>query len=86
MAIVFGSALRGAGDTRFVMLCSFGCSWIVMVIPTLVGVNYFDWGLLSVWSACTANVIIAGLAFGLRFQQGKWRAMRVIEAPPPDVA
>ena len=83
MAIIFGSALRGAGDTRFAMLFSFACGWLLMVIPTWVGVQYFQWGVLAAWSACTVNVFVCGLGFAARFQQGKWRSMRVIEAPPP---
>ncbi len=83
MAIIFGSALRGAGDTRFAMLFSFGCGWLLMVFPTWLGVRYFDWGVLAAWSACTVNVFVCGLGFAARFQQGKWRSMRVIEAPPP---
>ncbi len=86
MAIVFGSALRGAGDTRFAMLFSFFCGWSIMVIPTWIGVKYYDWGVLAAWSACTAFVVILGVGLGIRFQGGKWRSMRVIEAAPPDVS
>ncbi|MDB5341304.1 MAG: efflux family protein [Planctomycetaceae bacterium] len=85
MAIVFGSALRGAGDTRFAMLFSFLTGWLIMVVPTWIGVKYYDWGVLAAWSACTAFVVVLGLGLGLRFQYGKWRTMRVIEAPPPDI-
>ncbi len=86
MAIVFGSALRGAGDTRFPMLISLLCSWLLMVAPTWLGIAFWRWGVLEAWSACTLNVTVVGLAFLARFLQGKWRAMRVIEAPPPDMA
>jgi multidrug resistance protein, MATE family len=85
MAIVFGSALRGAGDTRFAMMISFFGSWLFMVIPTWIGIVYWNWGILEAWSACTLNVSAVGLAFMARFYQGKWRSMRVIEAPPPGV-
>lgn len=85
MAIVFGAALRGAGDTRFAMLFSFFCGWALMVLPTWIGVRYYHWGVLAAWSACTVFVVTLGLGLGLRFYRGKWRSMRVIEtAPPPD--
>lgn len=83
MAIVFGSALRGAGDTRFPMLISFLCSWLLMVAPTWIGIKLWNWNVLEAWTACTLNVTVVGLAFLARFLQGKWRSMRVIEAPPP---
>ena len=84
MAIVFGSALRGAGDTRFAMLFSFLTGWLIMVVPTWIGVQSYNWGVLEAWSACTAFVVVLGVGLGLRFQSGKWRSMRVIEVPPPD--
>lgn len=85
MAIVFGSALRGAGDTRFPMFLSFLGSWLVMVLPTWVGIVHWKWGVIEAWCACTANVTLMGLAFLARFYQGRWRLMRVIEVPaPPD--
>lgn len=83
MAIVFGSGLRGAGDTRFAMLTSLFGSWFLMVMPTWIGIASFNWGVLEAWAACTANVMLVGLVFMARFIQGKWRSMRVIEAPPP---
>jgi MATE family multidrug resistance protein len=85
MAIVFGAGLRGAGDTRFAMLFSFLSGWLLMVVPTWIGVKYWGWGVISAWTACTVYVVFLGLGFATRFQQGKWRSMRVIEVPPPDI-
>lgn len=85
MAIVFGAALRGAGDTHFAMWFSFLSGWLLMVIPTWIGVKYFGWGVIAAWTACTIYVVILGIGFGARFQQGRWRTMRVIECLPPDV-
>jgi len=85
MAIVFGAGLRGAGDTRFAMVFSFLSGWLMMVAPTWIGVTYFQWGVMPAWTACTIYVIFLGLGFAARFQQGKWRSMRVIEAPPPGI-
>ncbi len=80
MAIVFGSAIRGAGDTRYAMLISLFGSWVLMVMPTWIGIAYWNWGVLHAWAACTLNVVVVGLAFMARFHGGKWRLMRVIEA------
>ena len=86
MVIVFGAGLRGAGDTRFAMLFSFLSGWLIMVAPTWIGVTYFNWGVMSAWTACTIYVVFLGLGFAARFHQGKWRSMRVIEAPPPGLS
>jgi multidrug resistance protein, MATE family len=81
MAVVFGSAIRGAGDTRFAMLYSLVTGVVIMIVPTYVAHRYFDGGLLSAWSAATAFIVVMGLGFCIRFQGGRWQSMRVIEEP-----
>jgi MATE family multidrug resistance protein len=85
MAIIFGAGLRGAGDTRFAMIFIFLSGWLILVMPTWIGVKYYHWGVISSWTACTVYIVFLGLGFVGRFQQGKWRSMRVIEVPPPDL-
>ncbi len=81
--IIFSSAIKGAGDTRFVMFMISGLSLFVMVIPTYLAVMVFDSGLMVAWGIVTAYVIIIGIAFYLRFLNGKWKTMRVIEPVLP---
>jgi MATE family multidrug resistance protein len=83
MTIVFSSALKGAGDTRFVMLFAFAAGWTVMVVPTWLAVTYYDAGIFTAWIFLTLNVSLMGLGFLARFLGGKWRSMRVIESPTP---
>ena len=79
MAVVFSSAVRGAGDTRFPMLMSFIGCWIIMVLPTAI-MNHYGGSLLGSWSACTAYIVLIGFAMLLRFRGGKWKTMKVIES------
>ncbi|MEX1231095.1 MAG: MATE family efflux transporter [Planctomycetaceae bacterium] len=79
MAIVFGSAIRGAGDTRFSLWYSLFAGWVVMVLPTYIAWKYFGGNLITSWSACSAFVIVLGIGFMTRFQLGHWKSMRVIE-------
>jgi multidrug resistance protein, MATE family len=78
--LVFSFALRGAGDTFFVTLASMVVAWSVMVIPTWAACRY-QWGLYWAWTFATSYVIVLSLTVLLRFLNGKWRSMRVIEAP-----
>ncbi|HIM56991.1 MAG TPA: MATE family efflux transporter [Candidatus Latescibacteria bacterium] len=80
--IIFTAALKGAGDTRFIMYVSLGLSWFVMAIPATVALMYFDAGIYILWSFLCAYVVVAGLVFYLRFRAGHWREMRVIEEAP----
>lgn len=83
MAIVFGSAVRGAGDTRFPLLITATSGWVLMVLPTWIVCTYYrEHSLTLSWWACSANVIAVGVLMLIRFQTGKWMSMRVIEASP----
>lgn len=78
MAIIFGSAVRGAGDTLFSLIFSVGSGWLLMVVPT-IWILQRGGGLYACWTAITAAVIVMGLGFLCRFIQGRWKKMRVIE-------
>jgi multidrug resistance protein, MATE family len=82
LAVIFGNAIRGAGDTRFSLIYTFLCGWFLMVIPSLLAVRYSSQPLWSCWWAVTANIACLGLGLGLRFMGGKWKFMSVIEQPP----
>jgi MATE family multidrug resistance protein len=79
LAVVFSSALRGAGDTVFPMLLTFACSWIVMVLPAWYVTEYCDRQLKWLWLAASANIVIAGLLMVLRYRAGRWQSIKVIE-------
>jgi len=81
MNVIFASALKGAGDTRFVMYGSVGLAWAIMVIPTWVVCERGGSGIYSAWTFLSAYVIVLGFGFLFRFLQGRWRTMRVIERP-----
>lgn len=75
---VFVGALKGAGDTRFVLLAT-GTISAACVTVGRVGQVHFGWGLYGWWWVLTAWLLALSAAYLLRFLQGKWRAMRVIE-------
>lgn len=80
MAIVFGSAVRGAGDTRFALVFSFLSCWTLMVGPTWWMWHFHGGSLMGSWWACSVYVLVLGLGFLARFHAGHWKAMSVIEA------
>ncbi len=83
MNIIFCSAIKGAGDTKFVMYISVGLSFLGLLIPAYLAVIVFDYGLMVSWVIATSYVILLGFAFFLRFLNGKWKTMRVIEQAVP---
>jgi multidrug resistance protein, MATE family len=85
MNIVFASALRGAGDTRYVMIMLGVISLIVLVAPTCLVLVVLKGGIYAAWTIAAAYVIILGFSFLIRFLGGKWKSMRVIEEVKPFV-
>jgi MATE family multidrug resistance protein len=78
LTLTFAFALRGAGDTRFVTLCTFSLAWPIMVIPTYLVVRNGG-NVYWAWAFATAHILAMSVCFWLRFRHGKWKTMRVIE-------
>lgn len=86
MQMVFLSAIRGAGDTVFVLATTVTLSLAALIVGQ-AGVTYFGLGLFWWWYVLTGWICLLGLVYFARFLQGRWRTMRVIEpefAPPPE--
>ena len=79
LGITISSALKGAGDTFFIMVSNTVISFIVLIVPTYLALEIFGLGLAAAWSASVTYVIILTITFVLRYKTGKWRSMRVIE-------
>ena len=85
MNIIFASAIKGAGDTRFVMLTILIFSVLVLVLPAYIAIVILGYGLNIAWGIGASYVIVLGFVFYLRFRGGKWKGMRVIERPMADL-
>lgn len=80
--MIFSGALKGAGDTGFILWTSLvlalalgGITWLAVV--------QFQSDVLVCWSIVTGWICVAGTVFALRFLAGQWREMRVIERTSP---
>ncbi len=76
--LVFSGALRGAGDTRAVMLISVSTHWAFAVL-SVVTIRVLRLPPLTVWGLFIGFVLLLGIAMVLRFLQGRWKELRVIE-------
>ena len=81
MFLVFGVALRGAGDTFWAMCISVTFHWV------LVGVLYvlqhlLGTGPLLSWFALCMTFMAFSVVFYLRYHSGKWRSLRIVEPVP----
>ncbi|HEX4144406.1 MAG TPA: MATE family efflux transporter, partial [Pirellulales bacterium] len=80
MNVIFSAAIKGAGDTRFVMITTTITS-AIPVLLTWLGLYHFGLGIYWAWIVMTGWVTVLGFIYMARFMQGKWRSMRVIEDP-----
>lgn len=81
--LIFSAALKGAGDTLFVMVISSSLGMSLMVVPTWLICHDGKGSVWSAWLALTLFVCVLAVCFIWRFLQGKWRTMRVVEVPAP---
>jgi MATE family multidrug resistance protein len=77
--IVFASGVKGAGDTRFVLMMILGLSLFGLAIPAYMAMVTFRLGLMAAWTIMTIYVILLSFAFLFRFLSGKWKTMLVID-------
>jgi MATE family multidrug resistance protein len=54
-------------------------SLFVMIIPTYLAVEVFGRGIYTVWTLASLYACSLGTTFMLRYKQGKWKGMKVIE-------
>ncbi|MGE4285298.1 MAG: MATE family efflux transporter [Phycisphaerae bacterium] len=76
--IVFSNVLKGAGDTRFVLLSSVSFSWLLMVLPAYLAAR-FGGSYHIPWIGFSTYIYLLNFIFLARFLKGKWKKMRVIE-------
>jgi multidrug resistance protein, MATE family len=78
--IVFVGALKGAGDTSFVLLGNVVSGFLTVGLGKLIadatgqGGLYWWWGVMTFW------VLILAVCFTLRYLHGGWKSKRVIES------
>jgi MATE family multidrug resistance protein len=76
--MIFVGALKGAGDTRFLLVVSLFLASLLAVFSYL-SVQVWQLSVYGCWTLVVLWCLIAAVVYVLRFWQGKWRRMRVIE-------
>lgn len=77
--MVFSGALKGAGDTRFLMLSVGLSSMLFLVLPVYFGITRFSMSITGAWLCVLLFVIVLFLLSAGRYSVGKWQKMLVIE-------
>jgi MATE family multidrug resistance protein len=76
--LIFAGALRGAGDTAWVMRVSVGLHWIFSVLA-IVLIRVVHVTPVVAWSAFIIFILFMGVAMFFRFRGNRWQEIRMIE-------
>lgn len=76
--MVFGGMLRGAGDTRAVMLINFFCSWVLTIPGIAILVFGFHPPVALIWFYLVFPAGTEAFLIYRRFLSGKWRKIKMI--------
>lgn len=77
--LIFGEAIRGAGDTKFYMLVMLVCAWGLLIPGTWLIVYRLHSSVFVVWSWLTFYAALTAVLMLWRFLRGKWKSIRVTE-------
>jgi putative MATE family efflux protein len=76
-AIVFGAALRGAGDTKWVMVLNLTSILVVRCAGVWIVGHVLGMGLDAVWIVLCAELTLRGVLMFYRFSTGRWQHVKV---------
>jgi MATE family multidrug resistance protein len=77
--LIYSSAIKGAGDTYFVMKVVVISSLFCAIIPSFILCVIYKGSIYLAWTFFSLYIAVIAIAFILRYRGGKWKTMRVIE-------
>ncbi|MBR1871457.1 MAG: polysaccharide biosynthesis C-terminal domain-containing protein [Kiritimatiellae bacterium] len=75
--LVLSGALKGAGDTRFVM-CAFAIVSFCMWMPAFLAVMKITPGIIPLWLTMPAYCAVCATIITTRWMRGKWKMLKLI--------
>lgn len=76
-SLIFGSAMRGAGDTLRVMQLNLATIFCIRFAGVIVVVYFLGGGINAVWVVLCSDLLMRGLLMAARFRFGRWDRARV---------
>lgn len=77
VSLALGGGLRGAGDTRAVLVIMAICTWVLRLVPAYLLAIPLGLGVPGAWAASVFDINSRGLLIWLRFKQGSWKHIKV---------
>lgn len=83
--IVLAGALKGAGDTRFVMAWSLAIAYGFFVTGEIAIVLVFKLGLIPAWLWTCAYIAVLAAGYLWRFKSGRWKSIDLLGRGRSDI-
>lgn len=83
ICIVMGGALRGAGDTRWMMVVTFISAYVVFIPCATLLAFYFKGGALGAWIGAAVYICVLSGLMWWRFTSERWRHINIFSEPDP---
>jgi MATE family multidrug resistance protein len=77
--LIISGALRGAGDTHFVMWYETSMAWFFFAAGELLIVLVLKWGVLAAWAWALVYICLLALGMIARFRSKRWQLIELIE-------
>lgn len=81
--LVLSGALKGAGDTRFVMWYSILMAWGLFVPGTWLVIYVWEAGILAAWAFLAFTIMVISGGFYWRFKNGRWKTIDLLDRQTP---
>ncbi|MCK4672014.1 MAG: MATE family efflux transporter, partial [Candidatus Aegiribacteria sp.] len=78
VSLIFSGALRGAGDTKFVVWVSSLFAWFFWIPGVLYLYSVRNAGIVPLWGFTSIYVAILSVIFLSRFRSGKWKSIDLL--------
>jgi len=78
IGVIYAAAIKGAGDTKFVMITHIVVAWGCFAIPSII-YKYLGGSVWGLWTISLFYIILLAIFFYLRYRGGAWKTMCIIE-------
>lgn len=80
ICIVLSGALRGAGDTRWMLIVTFLSAYVVFIPCATLLAFYFRGGALGAWIGAAVYICVLSGFMGWRFRSERWRHINIFSS------
>lgn len=81
ISIIIGSALKGAGDTKFVMIYLTSVGWGIW-LPISFILIWLGAGIIVLWVWMATFIGLLSIGYLVRWRRGKWKTIQLVASDP----